>query len=101
MNEIKIGDRKIGEKYPIFVIAEAGINHNGSFSIAKKLVNMAKKAGADCIKFQTHIVEEEMTKTKILPGKISKTPLWDIIKKCQLTDIETIYKGIMRLFFQN
>lgn len=85
MNEIKIGSRKIGEKYPIFVIAEAGINHNGSLTIAKKLVNMAKKAGADCIKFQTHIVEEEMTQTKILPGKISKTPLWDIIKNCQLT----------------
>lgn len=88
MNEIKIGSKKIGEKYPIFVIAEAGINHNGSFAIAKKLVNIAKKAGADCIKFQTHIVEEEMTQTKILPGKISKTPLWDIIKNCQLTENE-------------
>ncbi len=73
---------------PVFVIAEAGINHNGSFLIAKKLVNMAKKAGADCIKFQTHITEEEMIKTKILPGKISKKPLWDIIKNCELTVTE-------------
>ncbi len=85
MKEIKIGNRKIGDKYPVFVIAEAGINHNGSLSIAKKLVNMAKKAGADCIKFQTHITEEEMIKTKILPGKISKTPLWNIIKNCELS----------------
>lgn len=88
MNEIKIMNRKIGEKYPIFVIAEAGINHNGSLVIAKKLVNMAKKAGADCIKFQTHITEEEMIKTKILPGKISKKPLWNIIKSCELNETE-------------
>ncbi|GBH35185.1 hypothetical protein NZNM25_19760 [Nitrosopumilus zosterae] len=84
MKDIKIGNRIIGEHHPVFVIAEAGINHNGSLLIAKKLVDMAKKAGADCIKFQTHITEEEMTKTKILPGKISKKPLWDIIKSCEL-----------------
>ena len=88
MNEIKIKNRKIGEEHPVFVIAEAGINHNGSLLIAKKLVNMAKKAGADCIKFQTHIAEEEMIKTKILPGKISKKPLWDIIKNCELNEVE-------------
>lgn len=88
MNEIKIGYKKIGSSQPVFVIAEAGINHNGTFSIAKKMIDMAKKAGADCIKFQTHIVEEEMTKTNILPGKISKTPLWDIIKNCELTEVE-------------
>ncbi len=90
MNQIKIGNRIIGENYPVFVIAEAGINHNGSFSIAKKLVNMAKKAGADCFKIQTHITEEEMMKTKILPGKISKKPLWDIIKNCELTEKEEL-----------
>ena len=85
LNEIKIGNIRIGPKHPVFVIAEAGINHNGSLSIAKKMVNMAQKAGASCIKFQTHITEEEMTRTKILPGKISKKPLWDIIKNCELT----------------
>ena len=88
MNEIKIGYKKIGSSQPVFVIAEAGINHNGTFSIAKKMIDMAKKAGADCIKFQTQIVEEEMTKTNILPGKISQTPLWDIIKNCELTEVE-------------
>jgi N-acetylneuraminate synthase len=88
LNEIKIGNKIVGLGHLVFVIAEAGINHNGSFSIAKKLVDMAKKAGADCIKFQTHITEEEMTKTNILPGKISKTPLWDIIKNCELTSDE-------------
>jgi len=90
LNSIKIKNRIIGENYPVFVIAEAGINQNGSFSIAKKLVNMAKKAGADCFKIQTHITEEEMTKTNILPGKISKRPLWDIIKNCELTEKEEL-----------
>ena len=90
MNEIKIGNRLIGQNHPVFVIAEAGINHNGSLSIAKKLVNVAKKSGADCFKIQTHITEEEMTKTNILPGKISKKPLWDIIKNCELTEKEEI-----------
>lgn len=88
LNEIWIGNKTIGPNRPVFVIAEAGINHNGSFSIAKKLVNVAKKAGADCIKFQTHITEAEMTRTKILPGKISKKPLWNIIKSCELTEDE-------------
>lgn len=90
LNDIKIGNKIIGSNHPVFVIAEAGINHNGSFSIAKKMVDMAKKANADCIKFQTHITEKEMIKTNILPGKISKTPLWDIIKNCELTDEEEL-----------
>ena len=90
MNEIKIGNIGIGQTRPVFVIAEAGINHNGSLSIAKKMVNIARNAGADCIKFQTHIAEEEMTRTKILPGKISKKPLWDIIKNCELTEDEEL-----------
>jgi sialic acid synthase SpsE len=90
LNHIKIKGRKIGVNEAVFVIAEAGINHNGSLSLAKKLVNMAKKAGADCLKIQTHITEEEMIKTNILPGKISKKPLWDIIKNCELTEKEEL-----------
>ena len=50
------------------------------------MVNMAKKAGADCFKIQTHITEEEMIKTNIRPGNISKKSLWDIIKKSELTE---------------
>ena len=88
LKEIQIKTHKIGEKFPVFIIAEAGINHNGSLAIAKKLVDLAKKAGADCLKIQTHITEEEMIKTNILPGKISKKPLWHIIKNCELTEKE-------------
>lgn len=85
MKEIIIGRQRIGHAYPVFVIAEAGINHNGSLTIAKKLVDIAKNAGANCIKFQTHITEKEMIKTNIKPGKISKKSLWSIIKNCELS----------------
>ena len=76
LQEFKIKSKLIGNKKPVFIIAEVGINHNGSYQIAKKLVDVAKQAGADCVKFQTHITEKEMIKTNITPGKISKKTLW-------------------------
>lgn len=50
---VRIGDRIIGQGNPVFVIAEAGVNHNGRFDLAWKLVDAAAEAGADAIKFQT------------------------------------------------
>ena len=50
MNEIRIKSRKIGDSFPIFVIAEAGINHNGSLKLAKQMIREAKKSGVDCIR---------------------------------------------------
>ncbi|WP_117168493.1 N-acetylneuraminate synthase [Paraliobacillus sediminis] len=47
----------------VFVIAEAGVNHNGSLEIAKKLVDKAKESGADCIKFQTFISKNLASKS--------------------------------------
>jgi sialic acid synthase SpsE len=88
LQHIKIVQYPIGDTHPVFVIAEAGINHNGSLTIAKKMVDVAKKSGVDCIKFQTHIAEEEMIKTNIKPGNISKKTLWSIIKSCELTEEE-------------
>lgn len=52
MPEIRIGDRLVGDGHPVYVIAEAGINHNGSLELAKMLVDVAADAGADCVKFQ-------------------------------------------------
>ena len=46
----------------VFVIAEAGINHNGSISVAKKLIDIAAKSGADAVKFQTFNTENLVTK---------------------------------------
>ncbi|GAF73393.1 unnamed protein product, partial [marine sediment metagenome] len=50
----------------------------------------AKDAGADCVKFQCHITEKEMIPTDMKPGKISRERLWDIIKRCELTEDEEI-----------
>jgi N-acetylneuraminate synthase/N,N'-diacetyllegionaminate synthase len=50
---IKISDKQIGDGHPCFVIAEVGVNHNGSLDLAKQLVAAAATAGADAVKFQT------------------------------------------------
>ncbi len=57
MRDIKINSKKIGPKSPIFLIVEAGVNHNGQLSIAKKLIEIASKVKVDAIKFQTFITE--------------------------------------------
>ncbi len=59
---VKIADRLIGEGEACFVIAEAGVNHNGDINLAKKLIDIAKEAGADAVKFQTFKAEELVTK---------------------------------------
>jgi N-acetylneuraminate synthase len=53
MQTVKVGDKTIGDGEPIFIIAEAGVNHNGSVELAKQLIDIAVKADADAIKFQT------------------------------------------------
>jgi len=59
--KIKIENKSIGEKNPCFIIAEAGVNHNGKLSLAKKLIEAAKEAGVDAIKFQTFKAENLVT----------------------------------------
>jgi N-acetylneuraminate synthase len=54
---IKVGNRYIGDREPVFVIAEIGINHNGSVEIAKKIIDGAKYAGCDAVKFQKRTPE--------------------------------------------
>lgn len=60
---IRIGKRLVGEGRPVFIIAEAGVNHNGSLRTAKRMVTAAKETGADAIKFQTFIAEDLVTIT--------------------------------------
>lgn len=59
---VAIAGRKVGEGHPCFIVAEAGVNHNGSVEIAKKLIDAAIDAGADAIKFQTFKSDELATK---------------------------------------
>ena len=60
--EIKINNYIIGDKQPCFIIAEAGINHNGQLHLAKKLVDLAVEAGAQAVKFQMRNLKEMYTK---------------------------------------
>ena len=88
-NQIKIGDRIIGKNYPPFVIPEVGINHEGSFLKAKTMILDAYKCGAECIKFQCHIIEDEMIKNDVIPAN-AKESIWNIMKRCSLTEEEEI-----------
>jgi N-acetylneuraminate synthase len=62
---ITISGRKIGIDYPPLVIAEIGINHEGSLTVAKEMVDAAHRAGVEVVKHQTHI-EDEMTQLKVI-----------------------------------
>lgn len=58
---IKIGDRIISADSPVFIIAEAGVNHNGDLAVAKQMIDAALEAGVDAVKFQTYRAEEMIT----------------------------------------
>ena len=83
-----LGRLEIGVGCAPIVIPEAGINHEGSLDRALDLVRSAHSAGAKVIKFQTHIPEEEMIRTDIVPEGISSESLWDIISRCSLSSSE-------------
>lgn len=84
---IQIGKIKIGADYPPFVIAEIGINHNGSIEKAKRMIRDAKRAGAECVKFQGHVLEDEMLESearKTIPAN-SKVSIWEVMARCALS----------------
>jgi len=89
VTSIKIENRIIDNNHKPFVIAEIGINHEGNFKKAIKMVDDAYKSGAECVKFQCHIIEDEMIKNDVIPGN-AKEPIWNIIKRCSLTIEEDI-----------
>jgi N-acetylneuraminate synthase len=84
---IEIQGRRIGVEYPPFVIAEIGINHEGSLKVAKEMVDAAFRAGAECVKHQTHIVDDEMSAEakKVIPGN-ANVSIYEIMKRCALNE---------------
>lgn len=87
--DIKIENKIIGKNSPIFLIAEAGVNHNGYISIAKKLIDVAAKADVDAIKFQTFLTDQLILKS---------TPKVKYQKKSE-DDQEDFYKMLKKYEF--
>lgn len=61
MKMVRIGRHTVGENKPVFIIAEAGVNHNGTLALARELIDAAQEAGADAVKFQIFTPEELAT----------------------------------------
>jgi len=91
MKEIEISNRKIGPDHKPLLIAEIGINHNGSLDEAKKIVDAAVLAGIEVIKHQTHVVEDEMSPEaqKVIPGNSDKS-IYQIMEECALSEDDEI-----------
>lgn len=75
-NIVEINGKKIGQGQEVFVIAELGINHNGDFDTARKMIDEANHAGASAVKLQTYITEKRVPKN---------SPIFSILKQCELS----------------
>ena len=90
MRKLEIANRQVGQGEPCFIVAEAGINHDGKLEQAKELVWAAAKAGADAIKFQTFSAEKRVSsktsKAKYIETSTgAKESLYDFFKRLELS----------------
>lgn len=85
--EFSIMNRKIGHNEPPLVIAEIGINHEGDIDLAIQMADAAIDEGAEIIKHQTHIVEDEMSEEakSVIPGNTTVS-IYDVMKRCALSE---------------
>lgn len=86
---LEIEGRRIGYDFEPLVIAEIGINHNGSLETAFEMVDAAQRAGVEVVKHQTHIVSDEMTRAakKVIPGN-ADISIYEIMDRCSLNEEE-------------
>ncbi|MBU1042153.1 MAG: N-acetylneuraminate synthase family protein [Proteobacteria bacterium] len=89
MPEITLAGRKIGPEHAPLVIAEIGINHEGDFAKAERMVRDAHAVGCECVKFQCHVVEDEMSPQarKVIPGN-ANVSIYEIMERCQLSEAD-------------
>lgn len=76
MEKIKVGNKAVGDGAPTFIVAEAGLNHNGDLKLAKRLVQKAAEVGADAVKFQTFVTENFISR---------QSALFNVFKKLELS----------------
>ena len=84
MTQLTIGSRTVGAGQPCFIVAEAGINHNGDVALASELVEAAAAAGADAIKFQTHFPEHEMLRDGATASYVGES-LFDLLTRTAIS----------------
>lgn len=85
--EFSILNRKVGSDEPPLVIVEIGINHEGDIDLAIQMVDAAIDAGAEVIKHQTHIIEDEMSEEakNVIPGN-TNVSIYEVMKRCALDE---------------
>ncbi|MFC1963399.1 N-acetylneuraminate synthase family protein [Chloroflexota bacterium] len=97
VKRIKIGNRFIGENEPIFIIADAGNNHNGDFEVAKQMVQVASEIGADAVNFQTFSLDAFCTKEYSLYNLFKKL----VFSEQQWEELSDYARKIGIIFFSN
>jgi len=87
MPELIIRNRPIGDEHPPVVIAEIGINHGGSLDLAIRMADAAIDAGAEIVKHQTHVIEDEMSEEakSVIPGN-ADISIYEIMDRCALSE---------------
>lgn len=83
---MKIAHRDIGPGHPPLVIAEIGINHGGDLAVAKEMVRLAALSGCECVKHQTHFLDDEMTEEakSIFPPN-ADVSIWEVMERSALS----------------
>ena len=89
MHQIDFGGRLIGPQHAPLVIAEMGINHEGSLKTALEMVDAAASAGVEVLKHQTHVVDDEMSHAarSVIPGNANES-IYDIMARCALSETD-------------
>ncbi len=92
---MQIQNKKIGKNYPVYIIAEAGVNHNNDLSLAFQMVDIAKESGADAIKFQTFKANNIQLPNSVKPRyqKNIRNNYYNLIKS-----LETSFKDQTKIF---
>ncbi len=89
MKVVRVGNRLVGENQACMMVAEVGINHNGSMDLAHRSIDAAADAGADAVKFQNYRTEDflsdrSLTYEYVSQGKKVVEPQYDMFKRCEL-----------------
>jgi sialic acid synthase SpsE len=87
MRRMHLGTRTVGDDTAPLVIAEIGINHEGDPAKARRMIDDAAAAGCECVKFQCHVIDDEMIPNDVIPGNATES-IWDIMSRCALSEAD-------------